>query len=204
MDFREITEKVRNGLTYDAFMVDWTEKNALPMKGLDKAARRMRYYSIYNLERQGRVDEMYVMRDEFRDLVLSLPGPQLWMFITEDWCVDSAYSLPIVRDAAALRADITLRLLMRDENLDLIDQFLTNGARSVPVFAGFSSDHDLLFRWGPQPVAIRDIRAELQASRAEGRIVAKTTVDWYADEGWIEVERELIDTFKKTLRLQEI
>ena len=104
MDNREITEKVRNGLTYDVFMVDWTEKNALPMKGLDKAARRMRYYSIYNLERQGRVDEMYAMRDEFRDLVLSLPGPQLWMFITEDWCVDSAYSLPIVRDAAALRA----------------------------------------------------------------------------------------------------
>ncbi len=201
MNKAEITGRVLGGLTHDAFMAQWTEKNARPMKGLDKADRRMRYYSIYNFERQGRVDDLYSMRGVLKELIASLPGPQLWMFITDDWCVDSAYSLPIIRDAAALRDDITLRLLIRDENQDLIDQYLTNGNRNIPIFAGFDAGDNQLFRWGPQPAVIRDIRAKLQAAGAEGRVVARTTVDWYADDGWIEVEKELIEMFSRSLKL---
>lgn len=191
---------LQQGLTYDAYMDQWRRKNALPMKGLDKVARRMRYYSIYNLERQERVDSIYVMNARLRDLIVSgISGPQTWMFITEDWCVDSAHSLPILREAVALRQDLTLRILLRDENLDIMDRYLTEGRKSVPVFVGFDSEGRELFKWGPYPKEIHVIREELKASGAEGRVVSQTTVDWYAAEGWLEVERELIEMFEATI-----
>lgn len=194
------TRLLRDGLTYDAYMDQWRRKNALPMKGLDKVARRMRYYSIYNLERQERVDSSYIMNTRLHDLIVSgIAGPQTWMFISEDWCVDSAYSLPIIREAVALREDLILRILLRDENPEIMDKYLTDGQKSIPVFVGFDSESRELFKWGPHPQAIHNIREELKASGAEGRIVSQTTVDWYAAEGWLEVERELIEMFESTI-----
>lgn len=187
-------QRIREGLSYDAYMAQWEAKNALSMKGLDKIARRTRFYSKYNLERQQRVDQLWSMSDDFRIAVLPAPGPSTWLFITDDWCVDSAYSLPLIRDAVALREDLHLKILLKSDNLDILDQFLTNGARSIPKFIGLGDDNEIQFEWGPQPEEIRLIRKRLMDAEAPGSEVSGTTVEWYADQGWLVVERELTQT----------
>ena len=182
---------VRNGLDYEDYMVQWTEKNELPMRGLDPVQRRTRFYSRYNMERQERVENLWAASKSFARAVMSVPGPSDWLFITDDWCVDSAYSLPLVRWGSQQRDDITLRILLKDDHMDIMDRFLTNGKRSIPKFVGLDPEGRDLFNWGPQPTAIRDIRQRLMDDGAEGRIVSSTTVDWYAEDGWLEVEREL-------------
>jgi len=72
-----------------------------------------------------------------------------------------------------------------------MDAFLTNGKRSIPKFVGLDQEGQTQFVWGPQPDLIRDIRQRLIKSGAEGRIVSSSTVEWYAENGWLEVEREL-------------
>lgn len=185
--------RIHSGLSFDAYMEQWREKNALPMQGLDPVERRTRFYSKYNLDRQLLVSEQWRMSSSFREAILSLHGPQTWMFLTDDWCIDSAYSLPLVREAAALREDVTIHILLKDDNLDILDRYLTNGSRSIPEFVAFDEEGVPLMIWGPQPDAIRNIRRDLMDGGAEGSIVSSTTVDWYADHGWLEVERELTE-----------
>ena len=182
---------VRSGLDYDGYMAKWTEKNALPMRGLDAVQRRTRFYSKYNMERQARVESLWTASQPFEKAVMSVPGPSEWLFITDDWCVDSAYSLPLVHWGSQQRDDVTLRILLKDDHTSIMDRFLTNGKRSIPKFVGLDREGQVLFIWGPQPEAIQDIRQQLMDEKAEGRIVSSTTVDWYAEEGWLEVEREL-------------
>ena len=182
-------------LTYEQYMLKWQEKNALSMKGLDKVGRRMRHYSRYNYDRQQGVELAYRMSEDFRDAVKSLKGPQTWYFITDDWCIDSAYSLPLLKEAAALHGDITIHILMRDDNLDIMDDYLTDGRRSIPIFAGFGSSSNELFKWGPHPDKLEKLRSSLQEAGEPGRVVSGSTIDWYAADGYLEVERELAALF---------
>lgn len=167
------------------------------MKGLDKTERRYRFYSRYNLERQAKVDELWRMSDKFKTAVMNFAGPATWLVITDEWCVDSAHSLPLIRDAAALRDDVTLKILIRDENLDIMDLFLTNSKKAIPKFISFDADWKQQFTWGPQPARIRRIRENLISSDSDADMVSNATIEWYADFGWLEVERELIDLFSR-------
>ncbi len=167
------------------------------MKGLGPVERRTRFYSKYNLDRQLLVAEQWRMSSSFREAILGLQGPQTWMFLTDDWCVDSAYSLPLLREAASLREDVTFHILLKDDNLDILDRYLTNGSRSIPKLVAFDEEGDPRMIWGPQPDAIRIIRRDLMDGGAEGSVVSSTTVDWYAQEGWLEVERELTELMIK-------
>jgi hypothetical protein len=188
----EILNTIRHGLTFEEYMTQWRTKNALPMKGLDPVARRTRFYSKYNLERQERVEALWSASKDFNRAVDAAPGPADWLFITDDWCVDSAYSLPLVLWGSSRRSDISLRILLKDEHPEVMDLFLTDGKRSIPKFVGIGQNGQVQFVWGPQPDVIRDIRQELMDKKVEGRIVSSTTVEWYAENGWLEVERELV------------
>ena len=183
-------------LTYDEYMSAWRDKNGLSMKGLDKVNRRMRHYSRYNYDRQQGVELTYTMSEPFRQAVGELQTPLTWYFITDDWCIDSAYSLPLLMQAAELKGDIDIHILMKEDNLGLLDDFLTDGRRSIPVLFGVDESGSVRFRWGPQPKVLEDLRTSLQEAGEPGRVVSSSTIEWYAADGHLEVERELTDLFQ--------
>ncbi|RFU67920.1 thioredoxin family protein [Peribacillus saganii] len=70
--------------------------------------------------------------------------------LTADWCGDAMVNIPILLNIAS-SAGIDIRFLIRDENLELMDQYLTNGtARSIPIFIFIDSNGDEVARWGPR------------------------------------------------------
>ena len=52
---------------------------------------------------------------------------------------------------AEVNSNINLQLVLRDENLELMDLFLTNGGRSIPKLIALDKDLNILFTWGPRP-----------------------------------------------------
>ena len=72
------------------------------------------------------------------------------LVITEDWCGDAMMNLPILKHISeALHLEV--RVFHRDENTDLIDQYLTNGtARSIPIFVFLNDDFEQQTVWGPR------------------------------------------------------
>ena len=84
------------------------------------------------------------------------------LVIAEDWCGDASSTIPIVARFADAVPGMELRLVRRDEHPELMDRYLTNGARSIPIVIVLDENFHELGHWGPRP-------AELQAWVAENR-----------------------------------
>jgi hypothetical protein len=68
-------------------------------------------------------------------------GPAKILALAEAWCGDVYRELPtVVRIAEATEAD--LRIFLRDENPDIMDEFLSNGgkSRAIPVFVFYTKE----------------------------------------------------------------
>ena len=186
------------GLSYETYKQQWRQKCDAPMSGLDKTARKYRHYTRYNWDREEGVWARYTISPFFRAAVDSIQEDQLWVVLTEDWCVDSAYSLPVMVMAARQNPRITLRILLRDENLDVMDAYLTNGGRAIPKLIVFSNGQER-FLWGAKPRALAELRTDLKANGALGSDIVQATIDWYENQGWREVERELTQAIQETM-----
>ena len=181
------------GRTYETYQAAWAEKLEQPLAGLDKVQRRYRYYARYNKERSGRVHQAYEVSAKLREAIEKIDAPQLWMVLTEDWCGDSAFGLPVVVEAARLNPLIDLRILLRDDNLDIMDQYLTGTARSIPKLVAFSEVGGERFRWGPRPEEAQRLRENLLAEGLAAGVVSKKLIEWYDEGGWKLVDDELIE-----------
>jgi hypothetical protein len=179
------------GLSYDAYRDLWTEQKEASAEGKDKSERKMLHYLNYNWERQRQVHEAYSRSDDLQEAVEAISEPQLWMVLTEPWCGDSSFLLPVIAEAAALNDAVTLRILLRDDNLDIMDQYLTDGSRSIPKLVAFSEDGTELFTWGPRPEGAAKRYAELRETYDDKQQQIAKLVEYYDNGGWKEVDEEL-------------
>lgn len=186
-----------DGLTYADYLDHWRAQAEAPLEGLDKRKRKLRYYVRYNLERSQQVHAVYEPSSDLQAVVAAIEAPQLWMVLTEAWCGDSAYNLPVIAEAAALSEQVDLRILLRDEHLDIMDQYLTDGSRSIPKVVAFAEDGTELFQWGPRPAGAVRLREELSAEGATAQEMIQNLLDWYASGGWKQVEDELVATLER-------
>lgn len=101
----------------------------------------------------------------------ALPKRLNVLVLAEDWCGDVIQNLPILGRLAAETGKLTLRVFLRDQNLDLMEQFLNNGHRSIPVFAFFDDEFNELGRFIERPASVTERRQqrrrEIYASRPE-------------------------------------
>jgi hypothetical protein len=89
----------------------------------------------------------------------SLKKPVNVLAIGEDWCGDVIANLPIVGKIAAESGTLNLRVFLRDQNEDLMNQFLKDGKyKSIPVIAFFDDDFNELGRWIERPNSVTELR----------------------------------------------
>lgn len=105
------------------------------------------------------------------EAINALPKRLNVLVLAEDWCGDVIQNLPILGRLAAETGKLTLRVFLRDQNLDLMEQFLNNGHRSIPVFAFFDDEFNELGRFIERPASVTERRQqrrrEIYASRPE-------------------------------------
>lgn len=121
--------------------------------------------------------------------------------LTEPWCGDSLAIFPVVRKIAELNDKWGFKILLRDKNADLMDQFLTRGGRAVPIFLFLSEDFSLLFRWGPRPKATQDIfeahRQDIQDGVIEKKEVIKKIRNFYSKNRGQAIIAELLAVLRE-------
>jgi len=75
--------------------------------------------------------------------------------LAEDWCGDVIANLPVLGKLAQASGKINLRVFLRDQNLDIMDQYLKEGQfRSIPVFVLFDADYQELGYWIERPATM--------------------------------------------------
>jgi thioredoxin-like negative regulator of GroEL len=187
-------DRLLDGLTYRQYRDRWTEQKDRPMEDAEDAEeRRMLHYLNYNWDRQAHVHDRYAPSDAARAVLNALEEEQTWMVLTEPWCGDSAFLLPIIAELAAASDRVTLRILLRDDNLDVMDEYLTGGSRSIPKLVAFGADGEERFVWGPRPDAAAELFASLKADDTPKEQAIQTLVEHYEDGGWRDAEAEIVD-----------
>ena len=89
------------------------------------------------------------------------------MVITEDWCGDALYNVPVLLKLIEGNPSIETRVFLRDKNPDLMDQYLNKGMfRSIPVFAFFDENMNEVARLLERPPKVTE---ELEAKMLEVR-----------------------------------
>ncbi|EKN71534.1 hypothetical protein BABA_00830 [Neobacillus bataviensis LMG 21833] len=84
--------------------------------------------------------------------------------LTEDWCGDALLNNPILMRVAEA-AGIELRFVLRDQNLELMDQYLTNGtSRAIPIFIFINEEGSEVAVWGPRAAEMQALVMERRAA----------------------------------------
>ena len=150
-----------------------------------------------NIQRMTRIDKSYEPSIDIRDEIEKIENYQLWMVITENWCGDSAQNLPYIAKIASLNKNIDLRIILRDSNPYIMDNYLTNGTRSIPKLVAFDEEGNELFQWGARPKAAQELVSELKAQGFEKKYFLEKLHSWYARNKGIDLEKELLLLIKK-------
>lgn len=87
-----------------------------------------------------------------------------WIVVSEAWCGDSAQCLPLIYKISELNPGINLKIILRDDNDDLISQYSTNGSKSIPKLICLNSlTKNEIGTWGPRPTEIASMVKLLKA-----------------------------------------
>ena len=87
--------------------------------------------------------------------------------LTEDWCGDALLNNPILMRVGEA-AGMELRFVLRDKNLELMDQYLTNGtSRAIPIFIFLNEEGSEVAVWGPRAPEIQALVMERRAALPE-------------------------------------
>jgi hypothetical protein len=159
-------------------------------------------YTKMNVQRMNRWDKTAKISPELEKVVKSISSPQVWLVITEAWCGDAAQSLPFIAKLAELNPLINLKFVLRDENPGLMDAYLTEGARSIPILISLAGDLSKeLFVWGPRPEFLQNrLKAyKLDPQNITSKEFADGTHLWYARDKNKAITEELIPLIAATL-----
>ncbi len=149
-------------------------------------------YTEMNEVRMNRHDKRGNITEELAKKLESLQ-PQKWVVIVEAWCGDAAQNLPWFYKMAKLNANIDLQIILRDENLDIMEDFLTNGGRSIPKMFAFDSENNLLFEWGPRPKKIQQYFLSLREQGMDHETISKELHTLYARDKGLAIQNDLLE-----------
>lgn len=77
------------------------------------------------------------------------------LVIAEDWCGDASNTVPVIARLADQVPGLELRVLERDRNPELMDRYLTNGSRSIPIVIVLDENFGEIGHWGPRPTVLQ-------------------------------------------------
>lgn len=114
--------------------------------GQEQTEERINFTKL-NASRMRRLDKTIHLSEKDKQTFKNVKK-QFWLIISEAWCGDAAQSLPILNKIAEASPSIELGVVLRDENLELMNLFLTNGAQAIPKLIILDENHEVLATWG--------------------------------------------------------
>ncbi|MGV3604324.1 MAG: thioredoxin family protein [Dyadobacter fermentans] len=188
-----LPESVRNGAyTYSGYM-QLMEQVVLENRTTGpKQSEELSHYTKLNLARMQRLNKKVTVSDSLKEVIEQIDIPQTWYILTEAWCGDAAQNIPPIVAASLANPLITVKLLLRDENPDLMGAYLTNGGKSIPKLIAVDEDFNELFTWGPRPAGAQLLLREYKANPVKPYSeFAEDIQRWYIADKNESLHREL-------------
>ena len=119
--------------------------------GIDKSESLADFTKLNN-KRMKRWDKTIKVSEQAKEKISSFNKNTTWLIITESWCGDAAHVIPVINKVAELNPNINIKLVLRDDNLELMDMFLTNGGRAIAKVIMLNDETgEVISTYGPRP-----------------------------------------------------
>lgn len=159
---------------------------------LSNSEPKTQEYIALNQSRMRRVEKTYAPSEELLLQLGNLHHKTYWLVLTEHWCGDASQSLPVLNKIAELsQGKIVLKLVYRDENLDLMDAHLTNNGRAIPKLIQLNEHYNSTGIWGPRPNEGQELVKKLKANPETAATYATDLHLWYARNKQQAMEKEM-------------
>mgnify|MGYP006072718589 FL=1 len=191
-----ITKEVLNSaMSYDTYMNLLLDLLADGKATGENQSEAMVEYGKMNVQRMKRLNKTIQLQQELQDVLNGLTRKMTFLVLTEGWCGDAAQNVPVFNKLVEHRKNIDLKLILRDENLEIMDAYLTNGRRSIPkLIALDSTTLEVIGTWGPRPEAAQFMVTEFKKiENGDYTEFVKEVQLWYARDKTMAVQNELID-----------
>jgi len=155
------------------------------------------HYSELNETRMNRLEKTIQITTEVQMQISQMDKKYTWLVISEGWCGDAAQILPIINKMAELSENIDLRIVFRDENEALMNDFLTNGGKSIPKLIVLDEANNVLGDFGPRPEPARKLIADYKTKNGVVDEPIKVELQkWYLHDKGITTQNEIIQLIK--------
>lgn len=174
LDYKKYLEV---GIEYDTY------KENLAKDAIDYPDEHLKHYIVMNQHRMHRVEKTAAISPKLAQAINGIKDNIYWLVLTEHWCGDASQIVPFLHKIATeSNGKITLKLVYRDQNLDLMDAYLTNNGRSIPKVIQLDSHYHVTGVWGPRPVVAQELVMRLKADEATKETYAEQLHLWYAKD----------------------
>lgn len=151
-------------------------------------------YRLLNQQRMKRLDKSFKLSESVLAKLKEVESPVIWLVLIENWCGDGAQSLPVLNKMAEASPNISLKIVLRDQHLPLMDQFLTDGGRSIPKLIMLDEQTGAIKdTWGPRPTKATVMFNEHKSKYGKITPEFRTELQrWYAKDKGINVVRDIL------------
>jgi len=118
-------------------------------------------------------------------------SPRRLLVLAEDWCGDASNTIPVLARFVEQQPGLELRVLRRDEHPDVMDRYLTNGSRSIPIVIALDADFRELGHWGPRPAELQSWVMANKDSKPKAELYPQAR-KWYARDRGESTLREVL------------
>jgi len=189
-----IKNSLLKGITYS----DYRNKiKNLLSKGLSTGIEQSEAlfdYSLLNDKRMDRLDKTLKVSEDTLNSLNQLNENFTFLVIAEGWCGDAAQIVPILNKIAESSSHIDLKIVLRDENEELMNQFLTNGSKSIPKTLIIDKNNKVINSWGPRPsIATRMVMDYKEKTGVLDAEFKKDLQIWYNKDKGNNTQKDLIE-----------
>ncbi len=149
------------------------------------------HYTKLNFQRMKRLNKTVEVPAQLSDLMKQKAKNWRWITITEPWCGDAAQCVPVIEKLALAAGGIETHYILRDEHLEIMDAYLTNGGRSIPKLICLDENGAEVFTWGPRPAVIQEVMNRLKADGiTEISVIVEAIQKAYNDDKQVGIYQE--------------
>ena len=195
--FQLIEESLKSSYTYPEYVKLMEDLLAEGKSTAPQQDENLTEYSKMNLRRMNRWEKTLKISTEAEAKIKAYVGKMIWLVISEGWCGDAAHSLPVIHQLADLNPNIEMRVVLRDQHEDLMNQFLTNGGKSIPKLIMYNVDQkEVIADWGPRPTTATQMVEDYKAKHGQVDIEFREQLQlWYNKDRGQNIIADLLKLF---------
>jgi len=158
-------------------------------------------YTKSNFRWSKRMAKSFEITPQQQEILQNIEKPMLWILLNEPWCGDGAFTQALLNQIAiASEGKITLQILLRDKNPEVINNFLTNGGMAIPKLIVLDKNYQLITTWGPRPKKLQDqLEGWKKDENFDNTAKIHRVYEWYIKDKNQSAQEEIFELISKEI-----